>query len=276
MLKLAVIGKDVSRSLSPAMHGFILGQWGAAHTYDAVSIPPAAFAARAEQLFHAYDGFNVTIPFKAEIIPFLRECAGDAAVFGAVNTVLTAARRGFNTDGLGFMLMLENAGIDVGGGRALVLGAGGAGRSCIYKLAEAGADVSFYERSGERLAAVAAECRGAKPLSLVAPERFDLIVNCTGIGMHESVGRTPSVRTREGEIPVGAWLLEHCAAAVDLIYEPARSEFLRIAEGLGCRTVNGEAMLFYQAYYADCIYLGRTPSAREAKQFYQTYSGGKQ
>lgn len=274
MLKLAVIGKDVSKSLSPAMHAFLLGKMGAAHTYEAVSIPPAQFAARAPALFSRFDAFNVTIPFKADIMPFLGSIEGDARTFGAVNTVVSRTRTGYNTDGLGFLLMLENAGLDIKGRTVLVLGAGGAGRSCIYKLAQAGAAVFAYERSAERLDAVHAELGGFVPLRTVEPASYDLIVNCTGIGMHDTVGKTPSVRTARGEVPVGEELLSRCGAAVDLIYEPAQSEFLRIAASLGKKTVNGNAMLFYQAYYSDCIYLERAPSAAEAKTFYEQYTGG--
>lgn len=274
MLKLAVIGKDVSKSLSPAMHAFLLGKMGAAHTYEAVSIPPAQFADCAPALFSRFDAFNVTIPFKADIMPFLGSIEGDARTFGAVNTVVSRTRTGYNTDGLGFLLMLENAGLDIKGRAVLVLGAGGAGRSCIYKLAQAGAAVFAYERSAGRLDAVHAELGGFVPLRTVEPASYDLIVNCTGIGMHDTVGKTPSVRTARGEVPVGEELLSRCGAAVDLIYEPAQSEFLRIAASLGKKTVNGNAMLFYQAYYSDCIYLERAPSAAEAKTFYEQYTGG--
>ena len=139
MLKLCVIGKDVSQSQSPAMHTFLLNKMGADCSYEAVSIPPAEFSARAEALFETYDAFNVTIPFKGDIMPYLTSIEGDAKAFGAVNTVLSKERRGFNTDGLGFMLMLENAGVNVAGKSVLVLGTGGAGRSCLKKLMEHGA-----------------------------------------------------------------------------------------------------------------------------------------
>ncbi len=275
-MKLAVIGKDVSKSLSPAMHACILDSMGVQYTYETVSIPPEQFPSRAEQLFSRFDFFNVTIPFKADIMPYLAAVEGDARTFGAVNTVVSRTRTGYNTDGLGFCLMLENAGISVAGRRVLVLGAGGAGRSCIYKLAEGGARVFAYERSSERLAAVFREFGNFTPLAQVPPAPFDIIVNCTGIGMHDTVGKTPSVRTSAGEVPVGEALFAGCTAAVDLIYEPAQSEFLRIAAACGKRTVNGAAMLFYQAYYSDCIYLGKTPSASEAKKLYQQYSGGSE
>ena len=275
MLKLCVIGKDVSQSQSPQMHAFLLEKMGVRCEYTAVSIPPAQFAARAEELFSAYDGFNVTIPFKTDIIPFLSSLEGDAETFGAVNTVRAGERKGYNTDGLGFLLMLENEGVAVEGKSVLVLGAGGAGRSCSRKLTERGAEVFAYERDGERLRRVYDEFGGFTPLSAVGPRRYDIVLNCTGIGMHDTVGKTPSVRTAHGEAPVGEELLSRADTAVDLIYVPDRSEFLRIAASLGKKTVNGAAMLFYQAYYADCIYLNRTPSAAEAKAYFIQYQGGK-
>ena len=271
MLKLAVIGKDVSQSQSPAMHTFLLHALGEECSYEAVSIPPENFQERAEGLFERYDAFNVTIPFKTDIMPYLKELKGDAKTFGAVNVVLSESRTGYNTDGMGFLLMLENAGVQVQGKDVLVLGAGGAGRSCIKKLAEAGANVFAYERDEKRLEAVAKEFGCFVPLSEVEARRYGVIFNCTGIGMHKTVGMTPSVRTKAGERPVGEELLSLCDTAVDLIYVPKESEFLRIARTLGKKTVEGGPMLFYQAYYGDCIYVGREPKAEEAKRLYEEY-----
>lgn len=261
MLELAVIGKDVSQSQSPSMHTFILHAMGESCSYETVSIPPEEFSVRAESLFEKYDAFNVTIPFKGDIIPFLKELRGDALSFGAVNTVLAKERAGYNTDGFGFLLMLENAGVAVSGKTVLALGAGGAGRSCVKKLVEAGAKVSVYERNYERLQSVYKEFGGFTPLKEIAAADYDIVINCTGIGMHDTVGKSPASKE----------LLSRCNTAVDLIYVPAESEFLRIARKLGKKTVNGEAMLFYQAYMADCIYLKREPSAEEAKKFWNTY-----
>ncbi len=271
-LNLAVIGKDVSQSLSPSMHTFILRRLGAECKYEAVSIPPEQFADRAEELFERYDAFNVTIPFKGDIIAYLSELRGDAPVFGAVNTVMCRDRAGYNTDGFGFLLMLKNAGVQVKGRSVLVLGAGGAGRSCIKKLTEEGAEVYAYERNEDRLQEVYNEFGGFTPLSQVSLRKYDILLNCTGIGMHKTVGQTPSCRWEDGsESPVDEKLIGLCETAVDLIYVPAQSEFLRIAQGLGKKTVNGDSMLFYQAYMADCIYLRRTPCEREAKNLWESY-----
>lgn len=271
MLKLCVVGKDVSASQSPVMHSFILTMLEDENcVYDKLSLSSEEFDEIIEEILSYYDGVNVTVPYKERVLSHLKELRGDADAFGAVNTVLTAKREGYNTDGYGFMLMLENAGVSVKDKQVLVLGMGGAGRSCVKKLLDAGAQVSVYERDGERLSAAHKELGGFTPLTNVPVCAFDVIVNCTGVGMHNTVGLTPVVRYEEGEAPVDR-LLPLAGAAVDLIYEPAQSEFLRIAEAYGKQTVNGEAMLFYQAYAADCIYLNRQPDAEEAKELREEY-----
>ena len=259
MLKLALIGKDVSKSDSAKMHRFTLQGMGLDCTYDLLSVPKEGFDGAARRLLAEYDAFNVTIPYKLDIIPYLSRTEGDAAVFGAVNTVVGGV--GYNTDGAGFMLMLENEGIDVRDARVLVLGAGGAGRSVVKKLADAGARVELFDLNRNSVRAVCEEFAGIVPLDEVRPAPYDLIVNVTGVGMHKT----------EGLSPVGADVLAQCARAVDLIYYPRQSEFLRIAASLGKPTCNGEGMLYYQAYYADCILLGKTPHAAEAKALFERY-----
>ena len=75
----------------------------------------------------------------------------------------------------------------------------------------------------------------------------------------------------EGVSPVSEKAFLGAKWAIDLIYTPAESEFLRLAKGAGSKTLNGAAMLFYQAYFADCLYLGRTPSDAEAEKLYEKY-----
>ena len=99
------------------------------------------------------------------------------------------------------------------------------------------------------------------PLTVLEPDDYDLIINITGVGMHKT----------EGISPVGADILSRTKMACDLIYYPHKSEFLRIAESLGKPILNGEGMLFYQAYYGDCIVLGREPNAEEAKALFEEY-----
>ena len=260
-MKLAVIGRDVSASLSPDMHAFIARSMGNEITYDALSVPEEEFEGRIEGVLGEYDGLNVTIPYKRSVMPHLRDICGDAAIFGAVNTVRCADLTGHNTDGLGFMLMLRNNNISADGAEVLLLGAGGAGRAVAKKLAEAGAKVYIYDKNTQSALTVAKECRGTSALSSVEPRPYDIAVNATGVGMHKT----------EGMSPVGEDVLSRVGVAVDLIYVPSKSAFLSIAESLGKPVVNGRAMLFYQAYYAQCIFFGVQPDEEEAQKLFSAY-----
>ena len=261
-LKLGLLGRDVSGSESERMHRFILSAQGVACDYENVSAGAEEFVPAVKRLLRETDGFNVTIPYKREIFQYLKSIEGDAAEFGSVNTVISATRTGFNTDGAGFMMMLSGAGLAAEGRTALVLGAGGAGRSTAAVLKRAGAKVFLYRKRKELLEDVCREL-GVEPATEVFP--CELFINCTGVGMHESAGVSPLKREQ----------IEQCAAAVDLIYRPAESEFLRLARSCGKKTLNGRAMLFYQAYLSDCLYLGRRPDAGEAEKMYRAYADEK-
>lgn len=260
-LKLAVIGIDVSKSVSPEIHNFIAQKSGNSITYEKVSVPEDRFEGEAENIFARFDGFNVTIPYKLSIIPYLKKTIGDAAVFGAVNTVLSRPREGYNTDGMGFSMMLENNGVDTKGKRALLLGAGGAGRSVAKKLVDGGAHVTVFDKFAGSAKRIADEFQGVFATDEIELKKYDIVVNATGVGMHKT----------EGISPVGEELLSLCDTAVDLIYTPKKSRFLEIAESLGKRIINGEGMLFYQAYFAQCIYFGTEPSAETAKRYFEEY-----
>ncbi len=259
-LRLALIGKDVSKSQSERVHTFLLKEWGYACEYERLSVEKAEFDCAMRRLLGDFDGFNVTIPYKRDVMAYLNEVTGDALDFGAVNTVTCADLKGYNTDGVGFLLMLRLADIKVMGKKILVLGGGGAGRSSAVALKKAGAEVSVYQRRKDKLQEVCAEL-GVTAADDPECGGYDILVNCTGVGMHDT----------EGVSPVSEKAFGGAKYAVDLIYTPAESEFLRLAKTQGLKTLNGVAMLFYQAYFADCLYLGKEPSDAEAESLYQKY-----
>lgn len=258
--RLAVIGKDVSESTSPQIHKFIASRLNLAVEYDKISIPESEFEDKIDALLQAYSGVNVTIPYKLAVIPHLKKVEGDAKIFGAVNTVNCKTLTGDNTDGLGFMLMLKNNGVEVNGKNVLVIGAGGAGRSVAKKLTDAGANVRVYDKNTDSAKTVAEEF-GATAIGALTDEPYFLIVNASGVGMHKT----------EGVSPAGEKLLSLCEVAADLIYTPPKSEFLRLAEKQGKKIINGKAMLFYQAYYADCIFFGLEPDENQAKKLFTEF-----
>ena len=259
-LRLGLIGKDVSNSSSGQIHTFILKEFGVECDYQAISVSSMELPTIAPFLLGDFDGFNVTIPYKREMFSYIDDIGKDAFDCGAVNTVVCATRTGYNTDGVGFMLMLETNGICVKNKKVCILGLGGAGRSIAIALKNAGARVYAYRRDRQELEEI---CNGLGVSPLGNPEcgGFDIVINCTGVGMHDTVGVSP---VSEKAFVDAEW-------AVDLIYRPQQSEFLRLASENHVKTLNGAAMLFYQAYYADCLYLGLIPTTEQAKSFYEKY-----
>ncbi len=260
-LRLALVGKDVSKSKSGQVHAFILGQLGVDVDYECVSASAVEFDGVMRYLMGDFDGFNVTIPYKRDVLEYLSGVDGDALLFGAVNTVVCATGMGYNTDGLGFMQALKLAGIEPKGKSVLILGGGGAGRSAAAVLKQAGAQVYVYRRNREELNELAGQL-GVTAVENPEGGGYDILVNATGVGMHDSVGLSP----------VSAKAFEEASVAVDMIYRPAVSQFLQIAKDLGLKILNGASMLFLQAYYADCYFLGKTPSETEAESLYKKYS----
>ncbi len=258
IVRLGLIGKDVSKSVSPAIHTFILEKLGYGCRYEKFSVGGEGFDLAMRRLMGDFDGFNVTIPYKRDVMEYLDRVEGDAFEFGSVNTVVTATRTGYNTDGVGFLTMTRLAGISFAGKKVLVLGGGGAGRSTAAAVKKEGATVFIYQRNREKLEETCREL-GVTPANSI--EGFDILINATGVGMHDS----------EGVSPVGRQAFIGGAAAIDLIYEPAKSEFLRLAEEAGLQILNGASMLFYQAYYADCLFLGISPCDKQAEAFYKEF-----
>ena len=264
-LKLALIGKDVSKSQSAIMHKFILQHFGYDCEFGYVSTPSEQFESEAKRLMENYDGFSVTIPYKQDITAHLEEVCGDALDFQSVNTVVCKTKKGYNTDGVGLMLMLKSAGVCLKGQKALVLGAGGAGRSTALAFKNAGAEVFLYRRNQDELKKTCAFL-GVKKATEIDKGGYDIILNATGVGMHDTVGISP----------VGVEAFDGAKLAIDLIYHPAESEFLRLARGAGMRVLNGAPMLFYQAYFADCLYLGVQPSEEQAQKLYEAFLNSQQ
>ncbi len=259
-LRIGLIGKDVSNSPSDEIHTFLLKELGVAVEYEKISVNGKGFDGAVRRLLGDFYGFNVTIPYKRDIMEYLDEVVGDAFAFGSVNTVVSGTRTGYNTDGAGFLLMVRLAGIEVQGKKILVLGGGGSGRSTAAALKQAGANVFMYQRNQARLQETCREL-GITPLNSTMVAGFDVLINATGVGMHDTVGLSPVEKS----------VFQGGTAAIDLIYHPKESQFLKLAKECGLQTLNGESMLFYQAYYADCLFLGIQPSDKQAEAFYEKY-----
>ena len=184
-------------------------------------------------------GFNVTIPYKEEIIPFLSEISDDAREIGAVNTVLVKDGKliGYNTDWRGFRdSILTLLPKDNQIGKALVLGSGGAAKAVVYALRSIGIRPTVVSRNPE--AVDWAESVGYDSLDADAMEAHRLVVNATPLGTWPNTETCPPV-------PYGLLTPEHICA--DLVYNPSTTEFMRRSAEQGATTANGYRMLVNQA-----------------------------
>lgn len=248
MLRFAVLGHPVAHSLSPAMHRRALEGLGLPGTYEAWDTPLEALRDRLEEVRRDYRGVNLTLPLKEAALSLLDWVAPEAQAIGAVNTVLSAEGKllGFNTDAPGFLEALKAGGIPLAG-PALVLGAGGAGRAVAWALKGAGVEVWVWNRTPERALALAGEL-GLKAVPLERAKEARLLVNATSVGLKDP-----------DATPLPPELFPEEGAAVDLVYRPLWTRFLREAQARGLRVQTGLPMLAWQGALAFRIWTGLLP-----------------
>ncbi|MDD6736070.1 MAG: shikimate dehydrogenase [Clostridiales bacterium] len=254
MKKLAIIGSPVSHSHSPAMHNFISQKIGADFNYSAIEVPPENLGQAVAALKDAgYAGFNVTAPHKQEIMQYLDEISRDAQIFGAVNTVVNRNGRlfGYNTDAEGFYMSLLHGGINPYGADILIFGAGGAACPVIMYLASHGAkSVTVINRRRERALDIARRTKelfGADIETEITKPRYDIVINCTTLGMEQNAGLSPMTDLS---------VIDRSSSAVDMIYNPPETLFLKQAKTHGAKTMNGLGMLVFQGILAYELFTG--------------------
>jgi shikimate dehydrogenase len=208
--------------------------------FDAVYLP---FPAVSADDFHRFaraigiSGASVTIPLKVSLVDYVDEVYSVARRIGAINTIRVADGRwiGGNTDAMGFLEPLQER-VSLAGLRASVLGAGGAARAVTVALASTGCSVRLHARNraqAEDVAVLTAAELGPWP---PAPGSWDLLINCTPVGLYPRVDETPVPK----EQLTGRYVY-------DLIYNPPATRLLQDAAAVGCQTIGGLDMLVAQA-----------------------------
>ncbi len=179
-------------------------------------------------------GLNVTIPYKESIIPYLNELSEVAADVGAVNTVRFSDGKliGHNTDVYGFKQMIKPF-FKSRHERAVILGTGGASKAIAYVLEGLGCEVIYISRNPQREDEFTYEEMNENMMTFCK-----IIVNCTPLGTFPEIEQCPN-------IPYEFVTEEHLA--IDLIYNPIQTEFLKRCKDKGAWTLNGKTMLEQQA-----------------------------
>lgn len=270
--KFAVIGFPLGHSLSSVIHTVGFKSMGLDAIYETLETDPEDLVSRIKMLKNGnYKGFNVTIPLKLPIAMFVDEVDKSADIAGAINTVVINPDRtmkGYNTDVMGFKKAIPSD-FKLFGKVAGILGTGGASRAATIALAQAGVkEIRYYTRNIPNCLDLLNYMRRIFPqvqfdayqiefirdLSMV-----DILVNTTPIGMlGRSADMTPVEKPQLMTLPQGALVY-------DVIYNPRKTVFLKLAESLGYKTVNGLDMFIGQAVAAEEIWTGRIPNVDSMK-----------
>lgn len=256
--KAALLGHPVAQSLSPLMHGYWFEATGLKGQYQAIDVEAANLQDTINWLkADAFAGFNITVPHKTAVIPFLDRLTPLARQMGAVNTVVIGSDgrlTGFNTDGIGFMKHLNlAAGSWPKDKPVLLLGAGGAARAAALALVNEGVPlVMVANRTRDKAQAVADEIGRGRMTVVEWRERQDavpgagLIVNTTTLGM---VGQSPLLLDLTGAA--------NDTVVYDIVYKPLETPLLAAAKRRGLRTVDGLGMLVHQGAAAFKLWFDR-------------------
>ena len=265
----AVIGDPIAHSLSPFMHE----TWFDEHGIDAAYIPIHVEPEHLEKSFEAMktlgiSGFNITLPHKQSIVPFLGSLDESAMQMNTVNTVHFDGKEfvGSNTDGDGFVRSLLVHPVDKTA-KVLLIGAGGAARGIAFALKRAGfADITITNRTFRRAEELAAEI-GASAVTLLESEErlaeFSVVIQTTSVGL--STGEA---------LPISLERIKAGTVAADIIYTPLVTPFLEKAKEKNCVTVNGVGMFVYQGAIAFEKWTGVQPNTEKMIQLITEKLGG--
>ena len=234
-MEYGLIGNPLGHSFSKPIHEALGGYAYQLCPLEKEALP--GFLQRRDFL-----GVNVTIPYKAAVIPYLDQVDPMAKAIGAVNTIVNRGGRllGYNTDYLGFLYLARETGVDFAGKNLLILGSGGTSHT-VSAAAKA---------QGARRIQIASRTPGPGQLSYeqaLGQKDVELLVNTTPLGMYPNNQACP--------IDPGAF--PSLEGALDVVYNPLRTCLVQRVRALGLPAAGGLSMLVAQAKYAAELFLNR-------------------
>ncbi len=225
MIKYGLCGKTLKHSYSEIIHN-LLGNF----EYKLINLTKEEFYDFIKS--RGFCALNVTIPYKTDALALSDVVSDEAKKIGSVNTLVNngGTLYGYNTDYYGFKYMIEKAGVDISGRKALILGTGGTSLTARAVIRDLGArDIVIVSRGGE-----------VNYENVYDNSDAEIIVNTTPVGMYPNNGESLLDLSRFGRL----------SAALDVIYNPLKTKFLSDAEKLGVPAVSGLSMLVAQAVMA--------------------------
>jgi len=256
----AVIGDPIAQSKSPEMHNKWLEIEGIDATYIPILVKPEDLENAIQSLsLLGVSGFNVTIPHKTAIIPYLDEVDETAREMGAVNTVVRLSNgklKGYNTDGDGFVRSLEDK-ISTKKRHlpVLIIGAGGAARGIAFSLKKHGYQhITVTNRTRSKAEELIADLGTGNAIEYDEASntlaQYKILIQTTPAGMKYS----------DLHLPISIDRMSKETIAADIVYNPLMTPFLKHAHNIGATVVTGLGMFVHQGAIAFEHWLGQYPN----------------
>lgn len=251
-----LIGNPVEHTLSPVLHNTLAEHTGQNLCYVPLKVEDGALEAAVKGAYALnFLGTNVTVPYKSDVIPFLKEIDPLAEKIGAVNTLvrIEGGFKGYNTDMPGLYRAMCSDGVKIEGEKVLILGAGGVARAVAVLLADKGAEeIIILNRTVEKAHRIAEEVNGLVGRNLaraMANEDYVrlpegetyLAIQATSVGMHPN----------DSDVVIAdPAFYEKVHTGYDLIFNPSVTRFMQLVTEKGGKAYNGAKMLLYQGVIA--------------------------
>lgn len=275
-----LIGNPVEHTMSPIIHNELARMTGKNLTYVPFRVEEGCLedAVKGAHALHLL-GLNVTVPYKSDVIPYLKEIDPMAERIGAVNTLVCTegGYKGYNTDMPGLYRAMCADGVKLAGEKVLILGAGGVARAVAMLMAQQDvAQIILLNRTPERAWKIAEEVNGIVGRNVVsgmaleayeslpAGEKY-LVIQATSVGMHPN--------TDHAVIEEEAFY-KKVHTGYDLIFNPLETKFMKLVKGNGGRAFHGLKMLLYQGIIAYELWTGCQVSEEEAAVIYDKMLDG--
>ena len=275
----ALLGSPVAHSISPLMHNEAFRLLELDYVYLCFEVGEDTLPQAVEGLKACgIRGFNLTMPNKNKIVELLDELSPAARLIGAVNTVVNENGRliGYNTDGIGYMQAVKDAGHDVIGKTITVMGAGGAATAICAQAALDGVEkIHIFARKTSRFwgrtQILADSIHSSLPCQVLLHDHEDqtalknalaesaMLVNATSVGMAPHT---------DASIITDSSLFRPELVVSDVIYNPQETKLLREAKKAGCPVFNGMYMLLYQGAEAFRLWTGQDMPVQQIKEKY--------
>ena len=262
-----VIGEPIQHSLSPVIHNNFFSMRNMNSIYISLLVTKDNLKSEVELLRNNFKGFNVTIPHKETIIPYLDEIDPLALEYGAVNTVrvINGKLIGYNTDGYGFLRSLDSINVSLENKNILLLGSGGAGRVAAFEILKSGGHLTIATRNINKAKELKKDLLNSYNLNInilqieEVDSNFDIIINSTPVGMYPNVD----------ECPVDEIVLKGTELVYDMTYNPYETRLLYLARKSGSKTINGLPMLVYQGLRSMGIWTGQSANSKEESYIFE-------